>query len=83
MHIRGDVFFSEDWEGDLPWNDADGLFNVETWTGPHAGIEASEYGIALQKLPTEEELVTMEAQQNDPALDGPLLYSERRSGLRH
>ncbi len=82
-HIRRDYFSSnEDWEGDPSWNDSDALFNVETWAGPNLGIEA--YGIALQKLPTEEDLVTMEeTEQDDLALDGPLWNRERRSGLRH
>lgn len=49
----------------------------------HGASKTSEYFQALQKLPTEHELLEMEADQDDIILDDRLLRRERRTALRH
>lgn len=49
----------------------------------HVSLDTSEYLLALQKLPTEQELLEMEADQDDLIWDERLLQRERRTALRH
>jgi len=56
---------------------------LELWGDSHAAADTSEYFRALQKLPTEQELLEMEADQDDDFLDDRLLQRERRTALRH
>lgn len=54
---------------------------LEMWGD--APVETSEYFLALQKLPTEQELLEMEATQDDTQLGEGLFKRERRTALRH
>lgn len=45
--------------------------------------KTAEYFLALQKLPTEQELVEMEDDQDEIILDDRLMQRERRTALRH
>ena len=56
---------------------------LELWGEANAVTETSEYFLALQKLPTEQELLAMEADQDDAFMDDRLLQRERRTALRH
>ena len=56
---------------------------LELWGETNAAPETSEYFLALQKLPTEQELLEMEADQDDSFMDDRLLQRERRTALRH
>ena len=56
---------------------------MELWGDVHGARETSEYFLALQKLPTEQELLEMEGDQDELILDDRLLHRERRTALRH
>lgn len=56
---------------------------LELWGDVHGARETSEYFLALQKLPTEQELLEMEGDQDETILDDRLLQRERRTALRH
>lgn len=56
---------------------------LELWGESHAAADTSEYFFALQKLPTEQELMEMKADQDDDFLEDQLLQRERRTALRH
>lgn len=49
----------------------------------HVSLDTSEYLLALQKLPTAQELLEMAADQDADFLDDRLLQRERRTALRH
>lgn len=56
---------------------------LELWGDSQAAADTSEYFLALQKLPTEQELLEMEVDQDDLIWDERLLQRERRTALRH
>ena len=56
---------------------------LELWGDVHGARETSEYFLALQKPPTEQELLEMEGDQDDAFLDDRLLQRERRTAQRH
>lgn len=66
-------------------NDLDdaGWSELESWVERQATMDTSEYALALQQLPTEQELLRMEAGQDACILDDRLLQGERRTAHRH
>lgn len=78
--LRSD-FLRDETQTDEPWSDAF-WSGKEIWADPQAVMDCSEYGIALQNLPTEQELLALESGKEDYLLDDSLFRGERRTGLR-
>ena len=66
----------EEWDNEN-WSE------LEVWLDSQAAMDTAEYRVSLQKLPTEQELLAMEADQDDFILDDRLLTGERRTAIRH
>jgi len=65
----------------------DSMANAE-WPEVELGCDISstdnaDYFVAMHNLPTEQELLEMEADQDESFLDDRLLRRERRTALRH
>ena len=55
--------------------------DLELWTD--SAYENAEFDVALHNLPTEQELMDMEANRETGRVDDFLIRKERRTALRH
>lgn len=74
--ISLDDQMNDEWDA-ANWSELEVLLDAQ------AAMDNPEYRLSLQKLPTEQELLAMEADQDEFVLDDRLLKGERRTALRH
>lgn len=78
--LQNDFLFSDEIFGDDQWSDAapNDLALWSDWTNDESDLELSWH-----HLPTEQELIDMEADKNTGKLDDFQIRKERRTALRH
>lgn len=79
--LHSDYLLSDDSLADDPWTDVVSA-DFGLWADS-ASYEHAEFDLALHSLPTEQELMDMEANRDASKVDDFQIRKERRTALRH
>ena len=77
--LHSEYLLSDEMLADDHW--ADVSTDLGLWTD--SGYEHAEFDVALHNLPTEQELMDMEANREAGKVEDFLIRKERRTALRH
>ena len=78
--LHSDYLLTDETFSDDLWTDVS--TDLALWTDS-ASYENAEFDVALHNLPTEQELMDMEANRDTGKVDDFLIRKERRTALRH
>ena len=79
--LHSDDLLSDEGLADGQWSDTV-LTELDMWTDS-TSYEGAEFDLALHNLPTEQELMDMEANRETGQVDDFFIRKERRTALRH
>ena len=78
--LHSDYLLSDESLADDQWTDVSS--DLGLWADS-TSYESAEFDLALHNLPTEQELMDMEANRDTAKVDDFLIRKERRTALRH
>ena len=79
--LHSDYLLSDETLADDQWTEALSA-DLALWTDS-VSYDSAEFDFALHNLPTEQELMDMEANRESGVVDDFIIRKERRTALRH
>lgn len=79
--LHSDYLLSDEVLADDQWDDIAST-DLALWADS-ASYENAEFDVAMHNLPTEQELMDMEANRETGGVDDFIIRKERRTALRH
>lgn len=80
--LHNDYLLSDDTFNDEPWTDGFADLN-HLWSDSHSQANETDFDVNWHLLPTDRELMAMEADNNTGSLDEHVIRKERRTAIRH